>query len=291
MTGFQIIHRKTGQSSNPAVRWGSLTRATQHDLRQARTDLLRSQIACRWSCVDAMDRRSLTQQQSRICPLCETESQLTELKAYQTHCIFGGGTVRRYQCPACDLIYGPDKMFELTDAELSQDYESHYQAYAEGDSTESELRAFHALQPKRDGLYLNFGSGSWSRSLQVLRADGWQVFGYEPHASAAGDTNDWQLNRAAINAMHFDGIFSNNVLEHFRDPVAELQAMAAWLQPEGRMAHATPCYEYCYEYTRFHLFFFPGKSRDLLVQKAGLKPLEYIVDGDFRCSVLQPVPG
>jgi len=62
--------------------------------------------------------------------------------------------------------------------------------------------------------------------------------------------------------------------------------MAEYLKPEGRMAHATPCFEYLYEYTRFHLFFFPGRSRFHLARNAGLKIDEFTQDGEFMNLIL-----
>ena len=37
------------------------------------------------------------------------------------------------------------------------------------------------------------------------------------------------------------------------------------------MAHATACYKYLYEYTRFHLIFYTGDSIDYLCEKCNLK--------------------
>lgn len=290
-TGFQLVLGNAQPAASESPAWAAEIQTLRADLTLARTDLLRSQIAAHWWGIDALERRLPSCEPNRTCPLCGTKSELSKLRLYQSSCIFGGGDLTRYQCPECDLIFGPDKMLDLSGAALGQDYEWHYQAYSEGDSTQSELRAFHALQPKRDGVYLNYGSGSWSRTLQVLRAEGWQVFGYEPHTSASVEDGHWQLDLATINTMRFDGIFSNNVLEHFRHPIADLQAMARWLQPGGRLAHATPCYEYCYEYTRFHLFFYTGRSRDLLFQKSGLVLVDQVNDGDFRCCVLQLTSG
>jgi len=88
--------------------------------------------------------------------------------------------------------------------------------------------------------------------------------------------------------MRFDGIFSNNVLEHFRHPVQELQRMERLLHEGGSMAHATPCFEYLYEYTRFHLQLLHRKNqKDLLMQLANLQLVEDIVDGDFICRVMK----
>jgi hypothetical protein len=52
------------------------------------------------------------------------------------------------------------------------------------------------------------------------------------------------------------------------------------------MSHATPCFEYRFEFTRFHLFFFLGRSRSLLARQAGLQIQDYQVEGDFMNLVL-----
>jgi len=250
--------------------------------------VLRHQIAVKWSLIDSMERHRTKTASTRMCPLCRHEAAPSEFSVRDSHCIFGGGVLRRYQCPACDLVFGPDKMFELTSQELSQEYEWHYQAYQEGDSTAQEIRAFHALGPSRDGCYLNYGAGAWSSSVQKLREDGWRVYAYEPHASARAGGEYAIISKEALSAMRFDGIYSNNVLEHLRQPVQDLAYLRTLLKPHGRMAHATPCFEYLYEFTRFHLFFFLGRSRHTLALQAGLTECTYVEDGEFMCSVLAP---
>lgn len=250
--------------------------------------LLRHQIASKWNIVDLLERHSAEPSHTRQCPLCQHQAAQTAFSVRESHCIFGGGILRRYQCPVCDLVFGPDKMFGLTLQELSQDYEWHYQVYQEGDSTAQELRAFHAMNPVRDGCYLNYGAGAWSCSVQILRQEGWQVYAYEPHASASAGGEYSIQGKAALSAMRFDGIYSNNVLEHLRQPVQDLSYLQTLLKPDGCMAHATPCFEYLYEFTRFHLFFFLGRSRAVLAQQAGLTIRDYVQDGEFMCSILEP---
>jgi len=252
--------------------------------------LMRSQIAAKWSTVDFLLRTTSAKAATRVCPLCGYKAVDMQFGQLRSHCIFGGGDLQRYICPVCEVTYGPDKMFDLTAAELSEDYEWHYTAYDEGDSTERELRAFFALKPDNRGVYLNYGAGGWSNSVQQLRAQGWNVHAYEPHNSVSLiGTHDWLIcSSDQLHTMRFDGIFSNNVLEHFRHPVQELHKMGRLLREGGRMAHATPCFEYLYEYSRFHLFFFTGKSKDLLMQQANLQVIEEIIDGDFICRVMKP---
>lgn len=252
-------------------------------------DLIRNQIAQKWSTVDFMWRIHQSKLEQRQCPLCGHEDDDQEFAKIRAHCAFGGGDLLRHVCPVCEVIFGPDKMLQLTPQELSQEYEWHYRVYKEGDSTEQEILAFHALNPKMDGVYLNYGAGGWSKSVQILRDEGWNVMAFEPHSSASVKAEYLINSREKLRGMRFDGLFSNNVLEHLRYPEKELSEMATLLKLGGRMAHATPCYQYLYEYTRFHLFFFTGKSRKILMHKAGLREVDYLVNDHFMCSVVESV--
>ncbi len=247
--------------------------------------LLRHQISIKWDIIDALEHgRTLDAELS--CPLCDYSGASEEFGKYLTSCIFGGGELTRHQCPECDVIFGPGKMLRLPGAELSRDYEWHYQVFTEGDSTLQEVRAFHALKPEKDGVYLNWGAGAWSNSVDALRQDGWNVYAYEPHGSASTSSPFLISDKAQLSTMRFDGIFSNNVLEHLRYPVHELSIMRDLLKAGGRMSHATPCFEYLYEFTRFHLFFFLGRSRALLADKAELRIDGFVSEGEFKNLIL-----
>jgi hypothetical protein len=257
-----------------------------------RIELLRHQIALKWSLMDAAELAGgddrAPSPSSRRCPLCGYETGREHFAVHRSQCIFGGGRLLRFQCPRCDLIFGPDKMFRLSAEELTQEYEWHYRVYSEGDSSDQEMRAFFSLNPSRSGVYLNYGAGAWSRTMTLLRDEGWRIYAFEPHGSALSGDPDVIASKATLGAMKFDGLFSNNLLEHLRDPVGELRFMARLLKPGAGMAHATPCFRYAFEYTRFHLYFYPGRSREVLMDKAGLSLIDFIEDGDFMNAVCRP---
>ena len=248
--------------------------------------LLLHQITSHWRLVDL-----IASQQPPVptlcCALCGHSAPADQFTPYSTQCQFGGGRLLRHQCPACDVIFGAQKMLALNAAELSAEYDVHYRIFTEGDSTDQEIRAFYALDPQPGGRYLNYGAGAWSRSVELLRAQGWDITAYEPTASAQQQPG-LITQPEALAALRFDGIYSNNVLEHLRQPVDTLRQLASVLNPGGRMSHATPCYEYLYEYTRFHLFFFLGRSRNYLAQHAGLDICHSTVDGHYMNTVYQP---
>lgn len=247
---------------------------------------LRHQIHAHWHMVDVA--QALQPAAAELtCALCQHTAPVSTFRVLDSVCQFGGGRLHRHQCPVCDVVFGPGKMLALAPEQLSQEYESHYRLFSEGDSTEQEIRTFHALNPRKEGLYLNYGAGAWSRSVQILREEGWNIVAYEPTGSAQ-NVPGLVTHPDHLATLKFDGVFSNNVLEHLRQPVQELRFLASLLNPGGLMSHATPCYEYLYEYTRFHLFFYLGRSRNYLADHAGLDICHHTVDGLYMNYVFRP---
>ena len=187
----------------------------------------------------------------------------------------------RYQCPQCGAIVGPLKMLLLSEDALAADYRSHYAIYEEGDSTEAEMRTFFAMKPRLDGTYLNYGAGCWSKTLPALRGKGFHVFGYDPY-SADGGAEGILTTPQELTAMKFDGIFSNNLLEHLRHPVSDIKMMKNFLNSGGVLSHTTPCYEYLYDYTRFHLVFYTGHSMSVLCERTGLEVVSHEISDDLE---------
>ena len=151
-------------------------------------EIIKHQITSRWSLYDHLTNLFEGDYPIKIrcCPICNFKGNSNSFVEYISHCIFGGGKLTRYQCPECDAIFGPDKMLTLSPEMLSEEYTWHYRVFSEGDSTELEKKAFYAMNPNPEGLYLNWGSGTWSNTLQQLRAEGWNIYGYEPHSSSVG---------------------------------------------------------------------------------------------------------
>ena len=258
---------------------------TPERLREAERVLLRHQISIKWDQIQRIEALH-EKPQSLSCKLCGLEAHGSAFTVFLTHFMFGGGEIILHQCTSCVVIFGSDTMMRLSPEALSEEYEWHYLAFDEGDSSEDEIRAFHGLQPESHGRYLNWGAGNWSNSLSRLRREGWDVLGFEPHSSAM-PKNGVVTKLEHIQHLSFDGIFSNNLLEHLRHPADELRQMASLLKPGSLMSHATPCFDYKFEFTRFHLFFFLGRSRDILAERAGLEPVSFNEDGNFMNWVLR----
>jgi SAM-dependent methyltransferase len=240
-------------------------------------------IASRWAMTDVIYDNTLSTR-AIVCPLCQRVGTRDSYTLHVAECQFAGGRLERYQCPDCDLVFGPMKMLDLTEQQLAAEYRILYSDYHEANSTESETRSFQACQPTAGGLYLNWGCGAWSETIDQLRGEGWDVWGYEP---AAPFRSPYVAASHAEISAKFDAVFSNNVLEHLRNPVAEFLVMRSYLKPGGVMTHSTPCYELAYENTRFHLYFYLGRSVELLAARTGMRITGRQNDGEYGSVTFQ----
>lgn len=220
------------------------------------------------------------------CIVCGHADGRTGFEIHTSHCQFGGGVLERYECPKCNAIFGPKKYLDLSDDFVNRDYELLYSRYSEGDSTQAELNTFRSVLPHVGGLYMNWGCGAWSKAIPELRNKGFEVWGHEPSISKTDGVI--VKHRNEISAK-FDAIFSNNVIEHFRDPVAEFDYFKTILAEDGRMAHSSPCYDYKYETTRFHTLFLLGNSPYVLAERTGFKAREESRDGDYVNFVFERI--
>lgn len=236
-----------------------------------------------WDALDRLYERSPPAAQPQ-CLACGRAAPAATYSVRVDACVFGGGRLERLECPDCGCVFGPAKYLQTPPELVDLDYRLLYADYSEADSTEEEVRAFHALGPRHGGVYLNWGSGAWSGSVDRLRAEGWDVWGYEPHATV--DSPFVVKRREEIGAK-FDGIFSNNLIEHLFDPAAQFLDFKGVLKPGGRMAHASPCYAWSYAYTRFHVFFPLGGSPARLAERTGFSLVGAEDDGDFRVRVFE----
>ncbi|HEX9398467.1 MAG TPA: methyltransferase domain-containing protein [Anaeromyxobacter sp.] len=231
-----------------------------------------------WNGLDAM--RPVPDRMT--CPLCGAARAASEFPERLARCAFQGGRIRRRECPECGVVFGSPRMLGMSEERLSREYRDLYFTYEEGDTTEAEVAAFRALRPRPSGTYLNFGSGRWSKAADRVRAEGYRLVEYEPYAQPGTANPSLVTEWDALARMKFDGIMSNNLIEHVQDPVALLRRLTTLLTDDAAsMVHATACYRYEYEYSRFHLFFFTGRSAEVLAQRAGLR-LEHTDHPDVK---------
>ena len=252
----------------------------------------RELMKVKWRQIDQIVADTESPEDELTCDICGASHKRKDYETKVSVCIFNGGKLVRYVCPDCGVVFGPTKFCNLKQQEQDEDYIIHYFGFNEGDSIEKELKAFFLLNPNKDGLYLDYGCGRWSHTVETLREQGYQVFGYEPYA--ADSENPYIItDPLVLQGMRFDGIFSNDLLEHLIDPIADMKSMKTLLKdPRAKISHSTTCYAYAYEFTRFHTHFFTGKSNEVLAEKSGFEILEYIdelhdetKDSDFICCV------
>lgn len=243
--------------------------------------LIKNIISNKWKLIDKFEKKFHTEEELE-CPICHQRFWPNNNDILETECIFLGGRLVRYRCPNCNVIYGPQKMFLLNDQEFSDEYITHYSVFAEGDSTKAEIRTFYSLNPEKGKKYLNYGSGAWSKTIEKLRDEGFDLIGFDPYAPTKSEyiINNWE----ELSLYKFDGIFSHDLLEHLKDPVEEFNKMKAIMSDDGIMVHSTACYNYVYEYTRFHLFFYTGTSVEEICKQTGLKVIT-VAENDEEMTV------
>lgn len=232
-------------------------------------ELFRNMILCRWQTVDAMDSLRYPEDYPVTCPICRHQEAQKNYSTRISSCIFGGGLLKRFICPECGAVFGPLKILEMSPLQLSEEYRQSYKVYSESDCTFLEEDVFHSMKPEKGKCYLNWGAGAWNKTTEKLRAEGYTVYDYEPFAPAsARDSLFTDIQQ--FRDLKFDGIFSNDLIEHLQDPVEALLEMKSFLTSDGQMAHGSGCYEYEFVYTRFHLCFFLGESLKRLSSQIGM---------------------
>lgn len=250
--------------------------------------LAQEMMRLKWKYIDEQCKIKETPEDIVTCKICGHAGKRKDYETKKIDCIFNGGELVRYVCPECGAIFGPTKFSSLSQKDRDADYLIHYIGFSEGDSHEKEMEAFYLLNPTKDKIYLDYGCGCWSKTIEKLRDEGYQIYGYEPYAPET-DNPYMITDRLTVSSMRFDGIFSNDVLEHLIDPVEEMKFMKSLLKrPDSMMSHSTACYVYRYAYTRFHTCFYTGKSAQALAEKAGLKivrEVDELADHDFICKV------
>jgi Methyltransferase domain len=207
------------------------------------------------------------------CPICKTKYDRVDLKKFESDCIFSpiegiNQHLIRYQCLNCDVIFGPEDMLNLSASQLGKAYQDLYKSgNREGDSTHVEVSLFNRLNPTSNGTYVNWGAGTNHTSIEIAK-QGYKLLNYDP-GIPNNVTGYITINE--IKQSKFDGIFSNNVLDHLQDPVSDLMLMKSLLKPGAKMIHASDGFKYKIDFTKFHLYFFIGRSVQYLSQIIEMK--------------------
>lgn len=181
--------------------------------------------------------------------ILESDCRFLQISEVSQHLI-------RYQCNVCDVIFGPEEMLNLSSDKLFQACQDIYNSgHRDGDYDKSEYKIFHMLKPKKDGIYINWGAGS-NDTASVVKQEGYTLINYDP---GIPDSLGY-ISRDSLQLLKVDGIISNNLLDHLQNPIEELLFMKSILNKEASMIHASDGFKYDIPFTKFHLFFFVGKS-------------------------------
>lgn len=282
------IEALRGEMENELRKLRRETNSVKAESQEAAGNLARELVKVKWKEIDRSCKETERPDDLLTCKICGHTEERQKLKTMVSQCQFNGGRLVRYICPQCGAIFGPTKFSSLSQQEIDDDYLIHYYGFDEANLQWKEEEAFFMLNPAKEKLYLDYGCGRWSKTVMKLRNMGYQVYGYEPYAPENGNPyiiTDWD----ELRHYRFDGIFSNDLLEHLLDPVESLKQMKLLLKDSrGKMAHSTSCYAYRYEITRFHTFFFTGNSVEVLARRAGLTILDHrdaLEERDFICYV------
>lgn len=198
------------------------------------------------------------------CLICGFNGELPIIVAESGFKNVYNNPIVRYTCPACNVIFGPLDWISLPKEQLGQKYVDVYNAgWREADSTGPEWDAFSALSPEVGKRYLNWGAGSSCKTSILAKEHNLDLTDYDPF-----DTNPKNSN---IISGLYDGLFSNNVIEHLQNPITDLLNMRKFLKPNSKMVHATGCYSYVAELSPFHLFFLCGRSLGIVSEKIGMR--------------------
>jgi len=247
-----------------------------------------SEVMLDWFRRELVDVLSAGEPDVFECRACSRPFIPAEQPQLDADCLFTGVGLPRRACPSCGLIQGPLAIISAPPERLGRLYELIYRFYAEGDTVHAQERSFYLLNPSRAGRYLNYACGLWTRGASRLTDAGWDVWGYEPYI-----TQFHPRISPTVPEGPFDGLFSHNFLEHPQDPRVFLSACHALLKPGGRMAHSTPCYEYLFERSPVHLYFFVGGSVSALCEATGFRVINDVAQdrenlGEYyRCLVFE----
>lgn len=204
------------------------------------------------------------------CIVCEHTGPFKEIAAICTipeSC--KGERLIRHICPSCDAIFGTQEVLNMGPAEAAKFNFSKYTAKDIAVREKNNLRHLERIGGlvKPGQKVLNWGSGPAAmlgrRAEEKfgIRFDNFDLY-VPPNIGVF--TKYEQLGS-------YDLIFSTDVLEHLLKPVEEMKRMKEYLNKGGRIVHHTPCYRYCYAYTKLHVCFFVGRSVNVLAKRTGTK--------------------
>jgi SAM-dependent methyltransferase len=216
------------------------------------------------------------------CPLCQYDGSINNYKKYMANDIFCAGIIIRHQCPYCDLLFGDLRFLYLTEEQIQNDHDDTYSYFTEGDNSISKLDCLNSINIFKDKTksVLDYACGI-GKLIPILKNDGYNITGYDKYVKHENVLNN-------IDDIKFDVIFSINFIEHLINPLEDIKKILVHLNNDGYLIFISDCVdEYLVEFTHFHVFYYLGKSFQLLCDKLNLKIIGSNKIGDFNIKVLQ----
>jgi len=198
------------------------------------------------------------------CKLCNYSGNKSNYKVFQKDDIFHAGKLIRYKCPNCDVIFGDLRFLNMSKDEIERDYHNLYSYYKEGDTSSYIYYIFDKLQFDKNKVYLDWACGNSITTLTKLNKSGYNVYGYDKYVNNIHPKFLTKIDKK------YDVIFSSNYIEHVINPIDDLNELINHLVPDGKLILISPCWEYCYDFTHYHTFFFLGRSVKYLCDKLGI---------------------
>ena len=218
-----------------------------------------------------------------ICPLCES-------KAHKVHKVIKG--VEIFECENCRLGFTK----KITNLVRSHQSGSELYDFKEYKKEENKLRRrFERLvkiitKYKNSGKVLDVGAGFglFSSILQKMRD--YQIDIIEPELKyryidiTISNFFKTTFEKFKAEGKKYDIVVLMDVLEHFRDPLKNLEKAKSLLKKDGILVLQSPnyksfmakvCRDWAWWMVEDHKFFFSPKSIKLLLKKAGFE-IEYL---------------
>jgi hypothetical protein len=212
------------------------------------------------------------------CRICDFKFKLESSLERKNICNFAGSkccnetVLVRFECPNCHVIAGPIRMLELNSEDLHAEYQNLYKWWNDGDTGIFEFRSLQEIY--RGGSYLNWGSGARDpQLLSLLEQSNIQSYHYDLSPNISLKNNEMIIKDISKFEKFFDGIYSNNMVEHLLDPVEEFKTMNRSLKMGGLMSHRSDCWNDSHPHTHFHTYLNLINVAHVIAEKSGFSIL------------------
>jgi hypothetical protein len=226
------------------------------------------------------------------CRICDHDNNNGKVETFKSTCKFlDKEELLRYKCNNCGVIFGTEKILTMDEDELGDLYNKLYKNYSEGpcvDIQEYNLSLAYQNLKNNTEKVLNWGCGKIPISQPYNKKNNTNAIDYDIIKFHSHMIDDISL----FKGESLGAIVSNNVIEHFQNPVEVFKKMNSIIKVNGYMVHSSPCvgeYGYQYEYTRFHTFFYTGNSIEVLAKKTGFKVINQISKGNVVYTVFNKI--